>query len=43
MASTRNIFVLDVEKGPEGILRYPQEKNRSSMDGFLTGLPEREM
>jgi hypothetical protein len=27
-------------KGPEGLRRYQDEKNRYSIDGFATGLPE---
>ena len=27
------------KKGPEGVERYQQEKNRVSLDGYPTGLP----
>lgn len=30
------------KKGSDGVVRYQQEKNRSSIDGFPTGLPEQE-
>ncbi|MDQ0707938.1 hypothetical protein QFZ52_000590 [Arthrobacter woluwensis] len=30
------------KKGTEGLLAYQQERNRSSIDGFPTGLPEAE-